>query len=161
MPSTVDLIRKIASRQAFESLTSHPPRTPEEAIVELKLASVSDAEIFKTACALGGTPMEILERYERLGGPFEKVGFGTPMFAGAQMAGSPAVQGAARPTGVKVPQVGMGAAIPKPTAQPQMQPPVQAQGQGSTPMTTTTTTKQVVTPAAPAAPDGQAQSSQG
>lgn len=154
----INLIRKTASRQAFEELTA--PRVVDTPALSLKLAAVDDLDLFKVATDLASDVDEALQLYENMGGTFEKSAFGAPMFGQNQMAGSPALQAGMTP---KAPNVGAAVAAIKPPAQAN---PAAAQGGqgGGAPMSTTTTTKQVVapstpsTPSTPAAPSAPAQS---
>lgn len=149
----IDLIRKISAQRDFEELTAPPVSS--DPIMQYKLASVDDPELFDIAFSLSDGAERALQIYESMGGTFEKRAFGAPMFGGNQLAGSPALQGAMKPGGgtAQAPQLpGPQGAIKPPQA------PAQQGGGGSTPMQMTTTTKQVVapaTPAAPAAPSGQ------
>lgn len=95
--SLATTIRKTAQVVAFEGLTEPAPLTSEEILLEAKLASVEDPELYEIASSVGSgyTPPSLedaLSTYELLGGTY-KHAFGQQMFDSKQMAGSPAVSG--------------------------------------------------------------------
>jgi hypothetical protein len=149
---------------AFLELTAENDVSGLDAIALHKVASCIDKDLLKTATALTDSLDEALTLYEMIGGTFEKIGFGAPMFSPPQMAGSPAVSaakgmgmgsigGPPKPAG-GMGMGGMSAPAPKLPAPPQAQ-----TQQNGVPMTTTTTTKQVVSPAQPSTTTGSSSSS--
>lgn len=150
----IELIRAATEKLAFESLYELEPPTTEELVYQMKLASLEDIELFKTAEALARSGDEIFSVYESLGGKY-KHAFGAPMFSGQQMAGSPAVSGGmASRASTPMPMAQQAQPVKSPaTASPR----AQASGMTNSPAGSAQTSAPSVTPAvapAPSVPQG-------
>jgi len=91
--SSVPAVReKTAALRTIDAYFEPPPASSEEIWLEAKLATVADPVILEIAAKLAGDPVELFANYEAFGGKY-KAAFGTPMFDGRQLAGSPALSG--------------------------------------------------------------------